>query len=33
MYIEEFILIRFLILSIIFGVGLLIGYIIGNTKK
>lgn len=33
MYIEEFILVRFLILFIIFGVGLLIGYVIGNTEK
>ena len=33
MYIEEFTLVRFLILFIIFGVGLLIGYVIGNTEK
>lgn len=33
MYIEEFVLIRFLILLIIFGVGLLLGYVIGNTNK
>lgn len=33
MYIEEFILIRFIILFIIFGVGLLLGYVIGNTQK
>lgn len=33
MYIEEFILVRFLISFIIFGVGLLIGYVIGKTEK